>query len=112
MRGRSGGRIPRRASARCPLRDEESIERDDGRTEYTGAWAGRDETVDYTERRDRDWNVDYDAGDRIIAYESLNVRRLGVRLDDLEHRAELAHLIPGRRLRGAGLGANLQTAAS
>lgn len=45
-----------------------------------------------TERLDADRNVDYDAEDRIVGYEFLNVRRFGVRLDDLEHRAELAEL--------------------
>jgi uncharacterized protein YuzE len=48
--------------------------------------------VDGTERLDADRNVDYDADDRVIGYELLNVRRFGARLDDLEHRAELAAL--------------------
>jgi uncharacterized protein YuzE len=48
--------------------------------------------VDRTERLDADRNIDYDADDRIIGYELLNVRRCGVRLDDLEHREELATL--------------------
>ncbi len=48
--------------------------------------------VDFTEELDRDRNVKYDAEDRIVAYEFLNVRRFGVRLDDLEHRDELARL--------------------
>jgi uncharacterized protein YuzE len=47
---------------------------------------------DSTERLDADRNVDYDADDRIVGYEFLNARRFGVRLDDLEHRAELAAL--------------------
>ena len=48
--------------------------------------------VDATERLDQDRNVDYDAADRIIGYEFLNVRRYGVKLDDLEHRDELRAL--------------------
>jgi uncharacterized protein YuzE len=48
--------------------------------------------VDGTERLDADRNVDYDADDQIVGYELLNVRRYGVRLDDLEHREELAAL--------------------
>ncbi len=34
----------------------------------------------------------YDADDKVIQYEFLNVKRYGVRLDDLEHREELAVL--------------------
>lgn len=48
--------------------------------------------VDGTHSLDMDRNVDYDTQDRLIGYEFLNVRRLGVRLDDLEHRDELARL--------------------
>jgi uncharacterized protein YuzE len=48
--------------------------------------------IDDTERLDQDRIVDYDADDRVIAYEFLNVKRYGVRLDDLEHRDELARL--------------------
>ena len=48
--------------------------------------------VDATERLDQDRNVDYDSNDRIVGYEFLNVRRYGVRLDDLEHRKQLAGL--------------------
>ena len=48
--------------------------------------------TDYTERLDQDRNVDYDADERILGYEFLNVRRYGVRLDDLEHRDGLARL--------------------
>ena len=48
--------------------------------------------VDFTEEVDRDRNVKYDAEARIIGYEFLNVRRFGVRLDDLEHRDELRRL--------------------
>jgi uncharacterized protein YuzE len=46
--------------------------------------------VDATEELDQDRNVDYDAQNRIVGYEFLNVRRYGVKLDDLEHRDELA----------------------
>ncbi len=53
--------------------------------------------VDYTEELDEDRNVKYDADERIVRYEFLNVRRHGVRLDDLEHHDELA-----RVSRGAG----------
>ena len=45
-----------------------------------------------TEELDQDRNVDYGADDRIVGYEFLNVRRYGVRLDDLEHREQLAGL--------------------
>ncbi len=48
--------------------------------------------VDANERLDQDRIVDYDADDRIIGYEFLNVRRHGVRLDDLEHRDDLRAL--------------------
>jgi uncharacterized protein YuzE len=48
--------------------------------------------IDGTERLDADRNIDYDADDTIIGYEFLNVRRFGVRLDDLEHRDELSVL--------------------
>ena len=49
-------------------------------------------SVDATDRLDADRLVHYDADDEIIEYEFLNVRRYGVRLDDLEHREELASL--------------------
>jgi len=45
--------------------------------------------TDANARLDQDRSVKYDADDRIIGYEFLNVRRHGVRLDDLEHRDEL-----------------------
>jgi len=48
--------------------------------------------VDDTELLDQDRMVDYDADDRIVGYEFLNVRRYGVRLDDLEHREPLGRL--------------------
>ena len=47
---------------------------------------------DALDRLDADRLVHYDADDEIIEYEFLNVRRYGVRLDDLEHREELATL--------------------
>src|SRR5215204_3081677 len=48
--------------------------------------------VDYTEELDQDRNIDRNADDAVLGYEFLNVRRHGVRLDDLEHREELARL--------------------
>ena len=39
---------------------------------------------------DVDRIVRYDANDRPIEYQFFNARRLGVRLDDLPHRAELS----------------------
>ena len=48
--------------------------------------------VAFTEELDQDRNVRYDADDRVIEYEFLNVRRFGVKLDDLEHRDELRAL--------------------
>jgi uncharacterized protein YuzE len=51
--------------------------------------------VDATERMDADRFIHYDADDEVIEYQFLNVRRYGVRLDDiddLEHRAELGQL--------------------
>ena len=45
--------------------------------------------VDGTERLDRDRLIKFDADDRILVYEFHHVRRLGVKLDDLEHRDEL-----------------------
>ena len=49
-------------------------------------------TRDALDRLDSDRLVHYDADDEIIEYEFLNVRRYGVRLDDLEHREELTTL--------------------
>ena len=46
----------------------------------------------FTEELDQDRNVRYDADDRVIEYEFLNVCRYGVKLDDLEHRDELRAL--------------------
>ena len=48
--------------------------------------------IDANERLDQDRNVKYDTNDQIIGYEFLNVKRYGVRLDDLAHRDELARL--------------------
>ena len=45
-----------------------------------------------TERLDADRLVHYDEAGAILKYEFLNVRRFGVRLDDLQHRDELAAL--------------------
>ena len=52
-------------------------------------------TIDFTDELDQDRNVDYDANDRVIRYEFLNVRRYGVKLDDLEHRDALRALFRG-----------------
>lgn len=49
-------------------------------------------TVDLTEPLDQDRFLHYDADDGLLEYEFLNVHRYGVKLDDLEHRAELAKL--------------------
>lgn len=47
----------------------------------------------HKEQLDADRFVRYsDIDDSILEYEFLNVRRFGVRLDDLEHREELARL--------------------
>ena len=46
----------------------------------------------YKEPLDQDRFVRFDPDDEIIEYEFLNVKRYGVRLDDLEHRQELAAL--------------------
>ncbi|MFN8634236.1 MAG: DUF2283 domain-containing protein [Chloroflexota bacterium] len=47
---------------------------------------------DALDRLDADRLIHYDEDDRVIEYEFLNVRRYGVRLDDLEHREELSRL--------------------
>ena len=47
----------------------------------------------HKEQIDADRYVRYsDADDSVLQYEFLNVKRFGVRLDDLEHRDELAAL--------------------
>jgi uncharacterized protein YuzE len=48
--------------------------------------------VGSTQELDQDRNVDRDADDRVVGYEFLNARRFGVKVDDLEHRDELARL--------------------
>jgi hypothetical protein len=48
--------------------------------------------VEHLEMLDQDRNVRYGVDDQVVEYEFLNVRRYGVRLDDLEHREELARL--------------------
>jgi uncharacterized protein YuzE len=48
--------------------------------------------VDFTEELDQDRNIDRDEDDVVLGYEFLNVRRYGVRLDDLKHHDELARL--------------------
>jgi hypothetical protein len=50
------------------------------------------EDIDDSERLDPDRIVRYDADGHALMYSFLNVRRFGVRLDDLEHRDELAAL--------------------
>jgi hypothetical protein len=54
------------------------------------------------EKPDEDRRIVYDVDDRILGYEFLNVRRWGVRLDDLPHGEELARLFAahGFRVRG------------
>ncbi|MCC6177503.1 MAG: hypothetical protein IT305_19565 [Chloroflexi bacterium] len=44
------------------------------------------------DRLDADRLVHFGSDDEILEYEFLNARRYGVRLDDLEHRDELARL--------------------
>lgn len=46
----------------------------------------------HKERLDADRFVRYAAGGDVLEYEFLNPRRYGVKLDDLEHRDELARL--------------------
>jgi hypothetical protein len=50
------------------------------------------EDIEDSERLDEDRIVRYGADGHALMYSFLNVRRYGVRLDDLEHRAELAAL--------------------
>jgi len=52
---------------------------------------GPDDTAD-VRQLDVDRIVRYDEGDRPIEYQFFNARRLGVRLDDLVHHAELTRL--------------------
>ena len=52
---------------------------------------GPEDTADVREL-DSDRIVRYDAAGRAIEYQFFNVRRHGVRLDDLMHRAELTSL--------------------
>lgn len=50
---------------------------------------------DSVDRLDEDRFVHFDADDEIVEYQFRNVRRFGVRLDDIEdanHRAELARI--------------------
>lgn len=49
-------------------------------------------TIDDTEQLDADRLVHYDVHGNVLKYEFLNAKRYGVRLDDLEHREELAAL--------------------
>ena len=52
---------------------------------------GPDDTAD-VRQLDVDRIVRYDEDDRPVEYQFFNARRLGVRLDDLDHHAELASL--------------------
>ena len=49
-------------------------------------------SIDDTDRLDADRLVHYDANGLVLKYEFLNVRRFGVRLDDLKDRDELRRL--------------------
>ncbi len=66
-------------------------------------------TIDFTDELDQDRNVKNDADDRVLAYEFLSVRRLGVKLDDLEHRDELRALFRDAGFRERDAGASLST---
>jgi hypothetical protein len=50
------------------------------------------EDIEDSEQLDADRFVRYDAERHALTYEFINARRFGVRLDDLEHRVELATL--------------------
>jgi hypothetical protein len=50
------------------------------------------ERIAFLEELDRDRKLRLDAAGSPVEYEFLNVRRWGVRLDDLEHRDELSRL--------------------
>ena len=52
----------------------------------------RPEDIDDSEQLDADRIVRYGVGGHALMYSFLNVRLYGVRLDDLEHREELAAL--------------------
>ena len=54
--------------------------------------------IDATERMGPDRHVDYDAEDRVLGYEFLNVSR-GVDVSDLPHRDELAAAFKARGFR-------------
>jgi hypothetical protein len=57
----------------------------------TNGEIGPDDTADVREL-DADRIVRYDAEGNVIEYQFFNVKRHGVRLDDLEYRAELARV--------------------
>ena len=63
--------------------------------------------VGFTEPLDQDRLLRYDADGQIIAYEFLSVRRRGVRLDDLEHREELARVFRRGPASRSAIGARL-----
>jgi len=66
-------------------------ERGDSAAVLTRGEIGPDDTADVREL-DSDRIVRLDASGAVIEYQFFNVRRHGVRLDDLEHREELAAL--------------------
>ena len=66
-------------------------ERGDSAAVLTGGEIGPDDTADVREL-DADRIVRYDAAGSVIEYQFFNVKRHGVRLDDLEHCADLARL--------------------
>lgn len=67
------------------------FEQGDSAIVLTAGEIGPDDTADVREL-DCDRIVRYDAAGRAIEYQFFNVRRHGVRLDDLMHRAELTSL--------------------
>jgi hypothetical protein len=66
-------------------------ERGDSAAVLTGGEIGPDDTADVREL-DADRIVRYHATGNVIEYQFFNVKRHGVRLDDLEHRADLTRL--------------------
>src|SRR5690242_6389975 len=66
-------------------------EQGDSAAVLTGSEIGPDDTAEVREL-DADRVARYDAAGNVIEYQFFNVKRHGVRLDDLEHRAALARL--------------------
>jgi hypothetical protein len=75
------------------------FEQGDSAIVLTAGEIGPNDTADVREL-DVDRIVRYDAGGRAIEYQFFNVRRLGVRLDDLESAADRAEM--ARLFREAG----------